>query len=927
MKRSFDWFGRFETPQLVLCNPSGKELYVMPTAKQIKMTLRFIGYSELEFVVDKLPLGIEVPYYSLLESMREVRMDNYGTFIIDTVDEKSDSATWQKTVKCKSRSAIFATKYLVGFKGTKRLYSPYTTDTILGKILSLFPDWTIGSVDSDLWEEYRTYDVSEQNCYDFLMNDVQEDFNCVFKFDTINKIISVDCVQHAITKTDIYVSFSNLLKDITINQSEGVTTALEVYGGDGLNINSVNPLGTSVIYNFSHYKNTKWISQSTINKLTAWENKVKSQQTTYANLLTQYKEKNTQLITFKTELYDLQQKEKSINDIISTRISSNQSYLDLNNQLTDIRNKIIAKATQISNKESELKSIDNSMKTINSSLSFQNNFTKEELIEVASITKQSVYQNDCYVRTSIMSDVEIQEQSQKLYNMGDIVLSRLSQPRYTFSGEIINFLALKEFDVFSDQLQLGCEMCVSIDDVNCFYPILLEYELDFDDIEESSFTFCNALRPSNGEFDYASIFEGFQSSINNISYSKGMWEDYIASGDKSSFDDFKNNALDLAKKEIISNDGQDFKISSYGIRGKKLGSTNEIWITNNCIAFSKNNFSSASLALGETTINGVKSFGLIADHVVGNLIAGKSLIINNSNNTVKIDGEGIIATNANLTLLKSDGSSGVYLNPSDGIKIKSRINNVLQDVFYVDAGGNLNFKGNLTGATGTFSGNINGASFIGGSININDKFTVDNVGNCVASSLTAKQAKFNSCDLKDSTFEAGSIKGSSIDIGDGAFTVNSTGYVYGSNMKIGGDSVFEGKITGGSMTGGSIDILSDVYVGNEIYLQEAKGIKLTGINFGRDSKIGNNSGTLIVEANEFFVDSPNIQLGTSNISDFVTEEWCKENLITEETIDKKLKAMKYVANVVWNESSRLLKVFFGDGSSDQYDIADKVGEK
>lgn len=921
MKRSFDWFGRFETPQLVLCNPSGKELYVMPTAKQIKMTLRFVGYSELEFVVDKLPLEIEVPYYSLLESMREIKIDNYGTFIIDTVDEKSDSATWQKTVKCKSRSAIFATKYLVGFKGTKRLYSPYTTDTILGKILSLFPDWTIGSVDSDLWEEYRTYDVSEQNCYDFLMNDIQEDFNCVFKFDTINKVISVDCVKHAITKTDIYVSFSNLLKDITINQSEGVTTALEVYGGDGLNINSVNPLGTSVIYNFSHYKNTKWISQSTIDKLTAWENRVESQQVPYANLLTQHKEKNTQLITFKTELYDLQQKEKSINDIISTRISDNQSYSDLNKQLTDIRNKIISKATQISNKESELKLINASMKSINYDLSFENNFSGDELIEIASITKQSVYQNDCYVKTSIMSDVEIQEQSQKLYDMGSIVLNRLSQPRYTFSGEIINFLALKEFDVFSEQLQLGCEMCVSIDDVNCFYPILLEYTLDFDNIEESFFTFCNDLRPSNGEFEYASIFEGFQSSISDISYSKGMWEDYITSGDKDSFDEFKNNALDLSKKEIVSNDGQDFKISSYGIRGKKLGNTNEIWITNNCIAFSRDNFSTASLALGEATINGVKSFGLIADHIVGNFIAGKSLLIKNSNNTVTIDGEGFTATNANITLLRKDGASGVYLNPTDGIKIKSKINNVLQDVFYVDVSGNLNFKGNLTGATGTFSGTINGASFVGGSININNKFTVNSIGECVASSLTATKATFNSCNLKDSSFEAGSIKGSSINIGDGNFTVNSSGYVYGNNMKIAGDSTFTGN-----MTGGSIDIKTDVNVGNEIFLNESTENRLTGINFGNYSKIRNNNGQLIVETDYFYVDSSNIQLGNYSVSEFATKTWCNNNFATTSYVDDAIPS-KFVTNVVWNESSRLLKVFFSDGDYENYEIADKIGEK
>lgn len=880
MNRSFDWFGRFENPQLILCNPSGKELYVMPHAKEVIVMLRFNGYSELEFKVHKLAKNVEIPYYKQIESMREVKVENYSVFTIDTVDEETDGATWFKIVRCKSRNAIFSTKSLVGFKGTKRLYSPHDNDSVLGKILTLFPDWTIDRVDSDLWEEFRTYDISEQNCYDFMMNDIQEDFNCVFKFDTFNKTISVDCMKHAISKTDIYVSFENLLKQITINQSEGVTTALDVYGGDGLDINLVNPTGTSVIYNFSHYKNTDWISQNTINKITSWEDLFRVKQPIYANLLTTYKEKNTNLIKYKTELYDLHQEEKSVNDLISVRISSGQSYSDLNSKLYDVQNRISSKQAQITSEESLLKSINDSMKAINRELAFETTFTKDEMIELNSIIKQSVYQNDCYIKTSIMSDVEIQEQAQKLYDAGNTVLSRLSQPRYTFSGEIINFLAIKEFDAFSEQLELGCEMTISIDGTNCFTPILLEYTLNFDNIEQSTFTFCNDLRASNSEFDFASIFEGFQSSISNISYSKGMWEDYLTSGDKDSFNDMKNNALDLTTKDIISSDNQDFKISSYGIRGKKLGSPNEIWVTNNCIAFSRDNFATSSLALGETTINGVKSFGLIADHIVGNMIAGKSLIIKNSNNTVTIDGNGINATNANLTLLRSDGASGVYINPTDGIKIKSKINNVLTDVFYVDGVGNLNFKGNLTGATGTFSGEVKGASFIGGSININNRFKVDDGGNCTATSVK----------ITGGNFESGSISGGSI---------SGT------------------TISGSRISGGSIDIDTDLYVGSQIYMKENGS--LTGINFGRRSSIYNTDGFMIVRCDGFYVESPNIQLGSVSVSDIPTKSWVTDNTASILYVDREvdnindkisdLEDYDIPYNAVYNSSSKLLKFY------------------
>ena len=52
--------------------------------------------------------------------------------------------------------------------------------------------------------------------------------------------------------------------------------------------------------------------------------------------------------------------------------------------------------------------------------------------------------------------------------------------------------------------------------------------------------------------------------------------------------------------------------------------------------------------------------------------------------------------------------------------------------FYIDSSGNLHFEGDLTGATGTFSGALKG-----GSINLgNGTFMVDSDGNMIANSGT-----------------------------------------------------------------------------------------------------------------------------------------------------------------------------------------------
>jgi hypothetical protein len=50
--------------------------------------------------------------------------------------------------------------------------------------------------------------------------------------------------------------------------------------------------------------------------------------------------------------------------------------------------------------------------------------------------------------------------------------------------------------------------------------------------------------------------------------------------------------------------------------------------------------------------------------------------------------------------------------------------------FYIDTSGNAFFKGNITGASGTFSGTVSGATITGGTINIGpNKFVVDSSGN------------------------------------------------------------------------------------------------------------------------------------------------------------------------------------------------------
>jgi hypothetical protein len=907
MFRSFDAFGTLETPQLILCNPNGDELNVISHALNIKLKMRYNSFSELEFVVPKEANGISVPYYNLIQQMRFVKVDGFGVFVIGKTSEFNDGIVCKKTVPCKSIDSLIGYKKLVGFKGTYKLWDLFGGDSILKTFFEYFPDWSIGDISPELLTKYRTYDEAEVIWYDFLINTLEEDFDCVFTFDTFNKKINALTTRNAVYKTDIYLSYENLIKTVNIEPvDEEIQTVLEVHGRDDLSINLVNPLGTSRIYNFSHFKNTDWIHQDTIDALTLWENKIAQYQPIYANNLTLLRTKNTEILQLHVELYELETQLKSLEGVLASQVSD----IELNNgshntssqkALVDAKQvEISNKNNQITIKNAEITSVNNILKNINAQLSFENNFTQSQLEDINSITKVGTYINDSFVQTSIMTDVEVQNEAQGLYDIAQTVLDRVSQPRYGFTSEIVNFLAIPKFKIFADQLQLGCEVCVSLNDDSEFYPVLIEYEIEFDDLSSAKMTFCNSMRLSTQEFTLAELFKDVNTTTSAVSTGKGKWEDWT-NYSKNSFDNFINNALDLKTKELISTSGQSFIIDQNGIRGKKLlandtYSPNQLWITNNSICMTKDNWTTNSLAIGEIIFNGVKQYGIATDVLVGNIIAGQNLVIKNQNNSVTIDGTGITATNASLTLTRSDNSSKIYLNSTDGIKIQSMQGGVLKDVFYVDASGNLNFKGSLTGATGTFSGSISGSSFIGGSINIgNGRFTVDSSGHCIAKSFEGQNADFSSCNIQNSNFSSGTIQGTNI-IGN----------------TITGGTIKGTTITGSTINGGTINVDTDVTVGSTIYMQGNN----CSIRFGSLASLNSdgNSFTISGMINADVIDTGMLMIDGEWAA---TEEYV-DNIASElnTRIDDLFDYLntEFFFNAVFNDSSKLLKFYNANGS-------------
>ncbi|TBL76248.1 phage tail spike protein [Paenibacillus thalictri] len=155
--------------------------------------------------------------------------------------------------------------------------------------------------------------------------------------------------------------------------------------------------------------------------------------------------------------------------------------------------------------------------------------------------------------------------------------------------------------------------------------------------------------------------------------------------------------------------------------------------------------------------------------------------------SITLDASGITASTSDDTKFARLDYRGLYVQ-NGAIQITSTDGTTIIDGTGVTA--STIKAGTMTGVNLTigsgnsvFNANSNGISLGNASFG-SAPFRVDMSGNVTANALTA-----NSATINNSAYNNGSITGSSINIGNGAFTVNTAGAVTCSNIKITGGSI------------------------------------------------------------------------------------------------------------------------------------------
>lgn len=411
--------------------------------------------------------------------------------------------------------------------------------------------------------------------------------------------------------------------------------------------------------------------------------------------------------------------------------------------------------------------------------------------ELSHYVYEDEYTDTSYVATKIMTDSERLDMERKLLNEATKELNKISKPNPTFTLNSMNLFAVKDFIDCSAVVTLGDFATIELSEDENIEVRLLKISINWD-TKDFELTFSSNTSLEDGKWQLQEIRDQASSSSNTLTLSGNGWN--YSKNESSQISKYISNALDTSTQKIKNSDKEEVVVDNTGIRGRRWDeningySKEEIWMTSNLLCFSNDGFNTSKMAIGKIDFNGSELYGVVADAIVGNIIAGQNLLISNSEGSFTVNGEGVSVTDLDLRLYdkpagstygglitlgnndnvgnitgandSSEGISGHYIPFCIG-KTKDGKTFSKRSVYYDMTSDIFTINGGTIKSTSLYSSTINGGSIvIGGNYGSDPVFTVDSTGR-----MTAKKAIID-----------GDIIGGSININDN-FIVNSYGSV------------------------------------------------------------------------------------------------------------------------------------------------------
>lgn len=674
----YDSLNRFEKPKLILCNPgakytNGRLTNVLGTLSDYdseEIVFNFNSTSDLNFRIYKVEHddpernAHSAFLYNAIKNKRLIFAENIGFFVIDDINVGYEGLIDYIDVTAHSAEAEIEQKKVPYIENNTYRFrtgvgSEAQQEGLFDTLVSLLPQWEIGEVDDAVAERYRTFeDVSiDANILSFMLQDMQNAYECIFVFDTINRVINVYDQNNYVHLTNIHLTKDDLIDTLHIEENSGdVYTAVSVLGGENITIGAVNPLGTNTIYDFSYYLD--WMSEGLSAKVRKWQQLVADKESEYYSYSLQYYNKLNECSGSSQSIQQLQTQITIYKRLRANIVAGSSAYalaeynqviLENGGTVVPITENISAMLAQIDrligecqtqidtlNQEldaanEELDALETSIKGIVDSVALTSYFTQEEYDELYYYIFEGSYTDEYVVITDIMTPIERFEQMKILYDRAQSQLKRVSKPTQQFTLDVENFIFAKEFEHWSGQLETGCLINVELDNDDIAPLFLTNITINYDD-HALSMTFGNRFNKYDPKTLFENVLGGINKSANTLNYLKETVYP-IKSGEFNAMREQIQASRDLTMDAALSSENEEVTIDGSGYTGREKISDDEydprqVKLTGKSLVFTDDAWETCKVAIGQIILgDGTVTYGVNAETIIGDLIIGNQLVI------------------------------------------------------------------------------------------------------------------------------------------------------------------------------------------------------------------------------------------------------------------------------------------------------------
>ena len=445
---------------LILCKMNGQRMGIIPytSIENIKRGIKTV--SELTFTVNKYyGENNEInPLYDEIKSERFIYLDEDECYVIKNITEKNEIS---KSITAYSRekklfkiiaefediSITLRTPYedIDGcFSLDELLYDAtgwhlgYISDSVLYKSSETILDVVTGETNTTLTteEKLRYQESVSTNWYDYINEDIAEQFECFPVFNSYDKTIDLYSDEELGNDPRLMLSYDNYLKSIEReDNTDEIVTKLTLSGNDDLTISEINPSGDVYVEDYSYFINNREMSDNLISALNLYYDMVKIRAVEWNRLREEKATVNSEMTSKKNELLIIYSTIKSIEFTIaqSTNEGFNAQQME---RLVELNDKRVLLEKDVNELNTQImlldKSIDNINQLCKKKYATDNNgaliFNESLLNELKDFTYQDTYSNDAI--TDALT----------LMKVGKRQLEKNCIPKRTWSVDSVNFI-------------------------------------------------------------------------------------------------------------------------------------------------------------------------------------------------------------------------------------------------------------------------------------------------------------------------------------------------------------------------------------------------------------------------------------------------------------------------------------------------------